>query len=1265
MTAAVEQAADGIVITDTDGIIRYANPAFTSITGYACSEVVGSNPRILKSGHHSTAFYRELWKTISSGKIWSGEIVNRRKDGSLYHEEMRIAPVFDSSGRTINYIAIKHDVTAKRKAEEAQRLLAAIVEGSEDAMIAYTPEGTILTWNRGAEIIFGYPAAEAIGAHVSLLVAPESLLTVQQGIQQVMQGRIVSQCDGVARRKDGSRVWVSVSGSPIRSAAGEVCAISTVIRDVSPQHEAEQARAFLASIVESSEDAIHGVSLDGTVISWNHGAEMLFGYSNAEIIGQSVARLAPPGRTREGLQFLDIVAGGGALSPFDTTLQAKDGRLVDVALAISPIRNPSGQIVGASAIARDISQRMLAEQRLRESEERFREIFENAPVGMCVSWLNGHFIQVNQALCRMLGYSEAELLATTWEELTHPDDRESCRRHFDHLRRNPAECLVMEKRYLRRNGGVVWARTRLAIVRNPEGDPLYFVVDMEDISESKRAEAALRDSEERFRIMADSCPAMIWASSPEGGTQFINRFYREFYGMPREDLENHNWKLLVHPDDAPEYLAAYDRAVRGRETFRAEARVRRSDGEWRWIASYAEPRLSPAGEYLGHVGLSPDITERKLVEQALQASEEKFRQLAENIREVFWIVDTVSGQVLYVSPAYEEIWGQSCANLYRNPTAWMEAIHPDDIEQAHSVMPPLVRDEPRQAEYRIHTPAGQEKWIRDRAFPILDQTGQLVRIVGIAEEITERKRHEADLIRAREGADAANLAKSRFLANMSHEIRTPMNGVLGMLQLLAESDLTAEQRQYINVAETSGRVLLALIDDILDLSKIEAHKITLENLGFDLRGTLEEVVESMRIQAGSKGLDFDWSVSPEIPACLRGDSRRLRQILTNLCSNAIKFTHRGAISLDAALESRTEDRATLRFAVTDTGIGIRPEHASLLFAPFTQADASTTRRYGGTGLGLAISKQLVEMMGGSIGVQSREGQGSTFWFTVALEIVPEACGPRRSAALPRNAGRTERMVTGRLGRKARILLAEDNVTNQEVAMAQLVKLGCDPVPVTNGVEAVEAVRQASYDLVLMDCQMPLMDGFEAARRIRESVGTNLPIVAITADAMPADRARCLAEGMSDYLAKPVQLAQLAEVLDRWLPCPVDPPSAEPASDRSVFDAGDLLRRLMGDRQLADTVLEGFLEDAPSQLEKLQTRLREADASGIRAQAHALKGAAATVAAEGLREAALALERAASDGDLDGCADILPRANREFERFQTTLAGWQWPETKAR
>ena len=1046
-----------------------------------------------------------------------------------------------------------------------------------------------------------------------------------------------------------------------------------------------------------------------------------------------------------------------------------------------------------ATIAYGAGKRMRVERKLWESERRFREIFEYAPSGMCVTAIDLRFLQVNAALCRVLGYSKEELLGLGWPQLTHPGDQVTSLHALMQLLDNPSASIELEKRYLHRSGNIVWAHTRISSVPDTDGSPLYFVVHVEDITERKRTEDALRESEERFRIMADGCPTVMWVTGAEGGIQFINRAYREFMGVPYEQVEGHKWQMALHPEDARDYLEAFRLAVREHTAFRAETRSRRADGEWRWFVSYAEPRLSANGEYLGHVGVSlditgrkqseqslqfqnsliraihevsldgilvvtddnviashnqrfkevwqfpeleiahnqpesliggqvppvlsavlkrvkdpeaylrrvrelnadprakdhcqielkdgrtierystnlrseggqhlgrarffRDITERKQAEQALRSSEEKFRQLAENIREVFYILSP-SGETLYVSPAYEQVWGRSCESVYRSPTSWAEAVHPDDRQRAGLLAARQLRGESVESEFRIRTPDGTEKWIRSRTSPIRGQAGEPIRIVGIAEEITERKRYEQELIQAREGADDANRAKSRFLANMSHEIRTPMNGVIGMLQLLLETDVTPQQRRFATVAQTSGRALLSLINDILDLSKIEARKIVLENLSFDLRDTVQDVVHLVETQASAKGLNFHWRAASEIPPLLRGDAYRLRQVLTNLTANAIKFTERGEVGLEVAVEGRRDRTVTARFTVTDTGIGIRPDQIATLFSPFAQADSSTTRRYGGSGLGLAISKQLVEMMGGTIGVDSREGHGSTFWFTAILELVSPGRQPLPSH---RPDGRFGGAVsTAPQGSSARILVAEDNTTNREVMLAQLEKLGYRASAVSNGAEAVETLRHGGFDLVLMDCQMPVMDGFEATHAIRRSSQPAIPIVAVTADAMSDDRDRCLSEGMNDYLAKPVELGPLSEVLAKWLPAhPPDKDKEVAEKAKIVFNPESLLQRLSGDRQLAGRIVQVFLENAPTQLSGLRKRLDEADAAGTRSLAHSLKGSAATAGAESLHALALAMEQAGKAGQLDRCGELFPSVVEEFERFKNALerAGW--------
>jgi PAS domain S-box-containing protein len=555
--------------------------------------------------------------------------------------------------------------------------------------------------------------------------------------------------------------------------------------------------------------------------------------------------------------------------------------------------------------------------------------------------------------------------------------------------------------------------------------------------------------------------------------------------------------------------------------------------------------------------LKREITERKQFEELLRKEKDFAEGLINTAQAIILFLDT-QGRIVMMNPYMEKFSGYRLDEVRGKD--WVETFLPESDRQ-------MIRELFSQAISGTMTKGninaivakdGSEIIVEWQDKTLTDSSGNVTGLLSVGLDITERKRTEQELQQTNqdleiaiersnelaEQARKANAAKSEFLANMSHEIRTPLNGVIGMTGLLLDMDVNAEQREYAQIARFSGEILLSLINDILDFSKIEARKLELETLNFDLRSMLKNTADLLAIGAHEKGLELVCLVEPNVPSFLRGDPGRLRQILVNLGSNAVKFTAHGQIAIRVRLENEDERNATIRFAVSDTSIGIPANRQDILFSPFTQADGSTTRKYGGTGLGLVISKQLAELMGGKIGLESEEGEGSTFWFTAVFEKQSAGSGSADEkfakmggeGAMERSAA--EPIISENDKREIRILVAEDNPINQKVAQVMLRKMGLRADVVANGQEAVNALKTIPYDLVLMDCQMPEMDGFEATRLIRQHeskvLNPRIPIIAMTATTMQGDREKCIQAGMSDFIAKPVLKREMAEMLARWL-----------------------------------------------------------------------------------------------------------------------------------
>ena len=524
-----------------------------------------------------------------------------------------------------------------------------------------------------------------------------------------------------------------------------------------------------------------------------------------------------------------------------------------------------------------------------------------------------------------------------------------------------------------------------------------------------------------------------------------------------------------------------------------------------------------------------DITERKHAEQRLRESEERFRLLAETAPVGIYRWDSL-GRCTYVNRAWTTITGLSPEQAAGD--GWAKTLHSDDRGHVLSARREATDNSADlQLRYRIRTLGGREKWVDSRAVAIKGDDLSILGYIGTMIDVTAQVEAEIASASARDEALGASESKSRFLATMSHEIRTPMNGIIGLTGLLLDTPLNATQRSYAEGVQISGEALLSIINDILDFSKIEAGKMELEEEVFDPASTVSRVAGLVAQPARARGLQLVVECDPNLPVSVRGDEGRLRQILLNFATNAIKFTSIGRVTIRASVDpEQPQEGATIRFEVIDTGTGIAEDVAGRLFQPFAQADASTTRRYGGTGLGLAICRQLATAMGGEVGLESRLGQGSNFWlrltFAGADPLAQPAEGSLEQLPRPRS-----------LGRPAKILVVEDHPINQQVTQAYLEQLGYTSHIVQNGLEALEALDGESFDAVLMDCHMPDMDGYQATAEVRRREGNlvHTPIIAMTAGALEKDRGRCIAAGMDDYLAKPIEDGELERVLARWIP----------------------------------------------------------------------------------------------------------------------------------
>jgi two-component system sensor histidine kinase/response regulator len=929
-----------------------------------------------------------------------------------------------------------------------------------------------------------------------------------------------------------------------------------------------------------------------------------------------------------------------------------------------------------------------------------------------------------------------------------------------------------EYRTLTASGEVRWLAGRGQVMLGGESYDSRAIGTITDITERKELEDKLHCATESLNIAQTAAGVATFDFDFRRNTRICSDNFRELLGIPPAiSLEDLNRTLSrVHPDDFARVRSAPLETTPATPYYRCEYRVLLDSGVERWLGEKAKVVRAPSGEVERITGALIDISDLKRTKAALGSVEIRLERALRGTQDGLWEIDLLTN-VSWYGLRFGELLGYSVEELGSSHEQFATLIHPEDRERvALALDNHLEHRAVYDLEFRVRHKAGHYEWMRARGQAERAADGTPLRLAGAMQLVTDRKLAEQASLDAKLTAEAANRAKSSFLANLSHEIRTPMNGVLGMSQILAETSLDSTQREYLDIIRGSAKALLSLINGVLDLSKIEADRLELENVEFDLVHMIYETVAATALQTAAKGIELIVTLETEVPVLVRADPVRLRQVVLNLLGNAVKFTHEGHISIRVANRAAANERASLTIEVTDTGIGIPSDRIDRLFKSFSQVDSSTTRHYGGTGLGLSIVKRLAELMGGEVGVRSEVGKGSTFWVRIEVDVVqeqptrqalglgrkilivddipaardslvsklglyqyatiavggvdealerlaresfdlvladelmpmrggldllkvlrtdarhahlpfilmslfgaehdtaereyhPDAIGlkPIRAVLL---ANLVDQVLTGKTPhapsiktsqqalprfRGNKILLVEDNPVNQRVAQRILQNLAAEVTIANNGAEALERIAEANFDAVLMDCQMPVMDGFTATRRIRElelsSGAKRLPIIALTANVMSEDREKCLAAGMDAHLGKPIEPAQVIEALSRFLKAPASAPA---------IDRGALKALTGGDAQFERELAETFVSSGDQCLAEIIAALKASDFDTVRKRAHSLKGASANIHARELSQAASSLENAVRENALPAIGALVTELSEKLAAVNAEL-----------
>ncbi len=1412
----IESAPDGLVVVDEQGHVIMANPQLLGLFGYAAHELIGQPIEMLlpeaKRAHHPTL--RQSFLKTEHSRVMGGTgrtLTGQRKDSGEFPIEVNLSHLPAIDGRGACVCAAVRDVTERNYVEQevrnSQRQMRTLVDSIGSIITLKDREGRYQLLNATYTKYMGIQEKDLLGKSTYDLLPKEVADKIAEVDRRVMQSGEAITYEEVLPNSDGSerRSFMTIK-TPLINEAGEVygiCGIATDITEVKKTQEAMRlANAEQTAMFEATSLGIAFIKNE-TVVRSNHKLDLLFDADAGSQIGRSTRHwYFDEAQYDDTIRLASKLLRRGEQHHQEVEFLRANGSRFWCQISGAAI-DPMDFSKGTVWMLEDITARKAAEQERTNERMRLQNILENSPIGVSINTADGVPIFVNHQTMQMLGMSREELLSrnstTLWR---HPENRKK----FAEQVLRDGTVTDFETELVRADGALRSVLVSANLLARGESNELISWIH--DVTERQK-------NQEAMRLANAEQTAMFEATTL--GIAFIrnriivrnNRKLEVLFGAAEGELIGQPTRVWYASDDdyAQGGEAVYGQLARG-EMHQREQELVRADGTRFWC-QLSGAAIDPGDLEKGTVWMLQDITERKRMEEELKRTNFLTNIALELTKVGYWFVDYSDPDYYTGSERAATIFGEPPKPNWRYHLAdeWINRIAAADpavAEQTGKIYGAALEGRlPRyDATYCYKRPLdGKVVWVRAIANIERDADGKPLTMYGVAQDITEIKQTETRILEAKQLAEEATQAKSDFLANMSHEIRTPMNAIIGMSHLTLQTPLDNKQRNYIEKVHRAGENLLGIINDILDFSKIEAGKLGLETIDFRLEDVMDNLANLVGIKAEDKGLELLFNAAPDVPTALRGDPLRLGQILINLCSNAVKFTDKGDVVVGIEKGAEDADGVELHFWVKDSGIGMTPEQCSKMFQSFSQADTSTTRKYGGTGLGLAISKNLVELMQGRIWVESAPGKGSVFHFNArfgvqatpnarrmfradellgvrvlvvddnatareilssmaksfGLEVDVALNGPEalRMVAqadlqnLPYNLvlmdwkmpgmdgveamqrlqtqqltqvpmvimvtayGREEALGSAQqrgvllhsvltkpvnpstllealgeaLGKGAlietrasekielhsdamaqlagaRLLLVEDNSMNQELALELLRSAHIETVLAENGQEALDILaRDGAFDGVLMDCQMPVMDGYTATREIRKNPAfKDLPIIAMTANAMAGDREKVLEAGMWDHIAKPLNVQLMFSTIAKWVKPQPQAAAAAPSARtlRTAQDQTDTpdqhalpelpgidvqagLAISMQNVKLYTRLLVKFRESQGPFASLFEAALQGADASAPARVAHTLKGTAGNIGALEVQSAAAALERACKEGASEATRQALLEA----------------------